>query len=199
MANTLDVRLRVIGLGDCMKAMRKASPTAAKEIAAQLRSAANIVVKDARGRVGSMKHASGWRTVEASHRSPWQHRELSRGGKGWPAWQPSEIKRQIKVRSRRTKTRSVGRGEKFRTALAVVSNSPAGAILEFAKKSHASKDFPYVNSLPFVKALGDSSGGRLAWAAFDRNKREVQASVLKAVKMLEASTNAAVASAKDVM
>lgn len=182
MSSDARLTMDLIGYNDTLKALRGVDAVLAKQLRADMRQAAMVIVKDARAHVTvDSPRVSGWRTVEAIGRAPWTNRGLTRGGWGWPAWDVNEMRKSIRVSTRRTKIR---RGQLNRTTLSVKSNSAALSVYEFAKNSRRSKSFPYVNSVPFLNRMGSYHGGRTLWAAFERNKDVVFDSIKTAVKSM---------------
>lgn len=195
MSNDARLTLDLIGYNDTLKALRGVDAVAAKQLRGQMRQAAAVIVKDARGHVNAdTPRVSGWRTIDATGRAPWTNRSLTRSGAGWPAWNVSDIRRTIKVSTRRSKP---VRGQVNRTTLSIRSKSAALTVYEFAKHSRKSQSFPYVNSVPFVNRLGSYHGGRILWAAFERNKGVVFASMKDAVRSMNRIVQGDVNAAKD--
>lgn len=191
--------LNLIGFNDTMRALKQTDQVAAKALRLRIRKAAEIIRDDARSKVSdALPRARNWRSLWPQKFPPWNNRKLTRGDKGWPAFDLGDMRRSIKVSFRRQRL-NVTRPELVRTSLSVESRNAALAVYEFAKRSHRSKDFPYVNSIPFVNALGTSSGGRIMWAAFERSKDRVGAELKEAVRELESVTQTAIDKAKDVM
>jgi len=182
MSSDARLTMDLIGYNDTLKALRGVDAVAAKQLRVDMRTAASVIVRDARAHVTvDSPRVSGWRTVEATGKAPWTNRGLTRSGAGWPAWNVSDIRRTIKVSTRRSKPE---RGKVNRTTLSIRSKSAALTVYEFAKNSRRSKSFPYVNSVPFVNRLGSYHGGRILWSAFERNKSIVGDSIKTAVKSM---------------
>lgn len=198
MASETRLSLDLIGFNDVMKALRETDEVAYKAIRQRIREVGEIIRDDARSRVnGSLPKPRNWRSIWPQKFPPWNKRHLTRGDKGWPAFDLGFMRESIKVSFRRT--RYDKRNPRLvRSSVSVTSRSAALTIYEFAKKSHASKGFPYVNSIPFVNALGTSSGGRVVWKAFENNKAEVRDKMLQIAQDIESITKKKLIHAKDV-
>lgn len=79
----------------------------------------------------------------------------------------------------------------------VVNASGEGVIYEFAKKSHKSTKYPYVNSVPFINHLGSMKGGRIIWAAGERRKDQVRTEILDALAVANTKLQAAMDAVKE--
>lgn len=192
----LSMDMKLVGFNDTMRAVRKTEPELAKQARKAIGEAATIIKKDAQAHYSDgLPHARNWRSIWPQKFPPWNNRTLTRGDKGWPAFLPNEMRRAVKVSWRKSRQE---RGRLLRTSVAIRSASPAAAVLEFAKRSRGSKQFPYVNSLPFVNALGGYQGGRVLWAAFERNKEQVGKKIRTGVAQLESAIQKQIDAAKDV-
>lgn len=191
-----EVRINLTGLEETLRALSKYDPDARKQLIRGISTATRLIRDDARRSVPSLPVPTGWRLQQGMPKGErsWQNRALTRGGKGWPPWEPGNIKRLIK--SSIAKKR-VSRGSIISNRGVVVSASGEGVIYEFAKKSHRSTKYPWVNSVPFVNHLGSMSGGRIIWAAAERRRDEVQKIILDALNVANTKLQGALDSVKE--
>ena len=147
-------------------AARKFNKVINDELTRAERSADNLVVQFTNPVYGTPMR--GWRKTPAM-------RPRSRGGAGWPAWNPSEIQAGIK------KSRSQGkvRGDYTTSAGALINNSAAGAIFEVAGRTPGS-----ARKNQFIRYLSNSFGkaSRLIWAVVDKDKEAIQRRVAAALE-----------------
>lgn len=198
MASQTRLSLDLIGFNDVMKALKQSDEVAYKTIRKQIRQVAEVIRDDARSKVtAALPKARNWRGQWPQKFPPWNKRKLTRGDKGWPAFDLGFMRDSIKVSFRRT--RYDKRNPRIvRSSVSVESRSAALTIYEFARFSHASKQFPYVNSVPFLNAMGRSNGGRLMWKAYEENAGAVRNTMMDIAKELESVTQKAINAAKDV-
>lgn len=197
MASETRLSIDLVGFNDTMRALRQVDEVAYKAMRKSIRKIAEIVASDARSRVNSsLPHARNWRSIWPQKFPPWTGRKLTRGDRGWPAFNIEEMRSSIKVSFRRSRL-DYKKPRAVRASVAVRSNSAALTIYEFGKRSHRSKNFPYVNSIPFVNAMGSKPGGRVMWPAFEDNKDTIRREILAAVKQIESVTQAGIDKAKD--
>ena len=120
---------------------------------------------------------SGWRKADAI-------KGRTRGGAGWPGWNPEEIKSKI------TKTRAEGKvrkGDFTTSAGALLSKSAAGAIFEVAGRKTAA-GFGTSSSSQFLRTLNNRFGkaSRVVWRVVDKDKAKIQANVDRALEEAKA-------------
>ena len=180
MADKSEIQIYLTGLEETLSALSLYDPDARKQLFNAVRDATQIIRDDARRHIPSAAIPTGWRqqTGMPQGDGAWQKRTLTRGGKGWPPWEPNNVKRLIKSYMGR---RRASRWSIITTRGIVVNASGEGVIYEFAKKSHKSAKYPWVNSTPFVRHMGSFAGGRLIWAAAERNKEQVRTEILDAM------------------
>ena len=197
MADKTRLSLDLIGYNDVMRALKQSDEVAYKAIRKKIREVADIVAQDARGKVTTaLPKARNWRGEWPQKFPPWNRRKLTRGDKGWPAFNVNDMRESIKVSFRRT--RFDKRNPRLvRSSVSVESRSAALTIYEFARFSHASKQFPYVNSVPFLNAMGRATGGRVVWKAYEENIGVVRDKLMEIAKELESVTQRAIDNAKD--
>lgn len=180
MAGNAELKVNVTGLEATLKALAKYNPAARKQLFEAIKSATKLIRDDARRHIGQASIPTGWRqqTGMPQGDGSWKNRTLTRGGKGWPPWEPNNVKKLIK--SYNGKKRQ-SKGSIITNRGIVVNASGEGVIYEFAKRSHASRNYPWINSVPFVNHLGQFKGGRLIWASAERNKDKVRTQILDAL------------------
>jgi hypothetical protein len=146
-------------------AARKFNKVINDELTRAEKSADNLVVQFTNPVYGTTMR--GWRKTPATN-------PRTRGGAGWPAWNPSEIQAGIK----KSRVQGKVRGDYTTSAGALVNNSAAGAIFEVAgRNANASKN-------QFVRYLSNSFGkaSRLIWAVVDKDKEAIQRRVATALE-----------------
>lgn len=185
-----DLRLSLTGLEETLKALKQYDPEARKQLFSALTVATRLIRDDARRSVSSLPVPSGWRNQRGfpQREGSWKNRELTRGGKGWPPWEVDYIKKKIKAWNRK---RPTSKGSIITSRATVGNVSSTGAMYEFAKKSHRSADYPWVNSTPFIDKLGSMTGGRILWAAAERQNNAVQTQIIDALHIANAKLQAA--------
>ena len=108
-----------------------------------------------------------WRTIAATNGRTW-------GGKGWPAWNASEVKAGI------TKTRSQRRvkGDYTTSAGALLNKSDAGRVFELSGRNKKTGIF-----IERLNWFGKAS--RLVWRVVDKERPRIQKEVAKALEDLK--------------
>jgi hypothetical protein len=196
MADSNELRVSLTGLEETLKALKQYDPEARKELFNAVASATRLIRDDARRAVPSLPIPTGWRNQSGMPNGDgsWQNRTLTRGGKGWPPFEANNVKRLIKsyMGARRARKGSI-----LTTRGIVVNASGEGVIYEFAKTSHRSTKYPWVNSVPFINHLGSMKGGRVIWAAGERRKDEVRKQILDALAVANAKLQSRFDSVKE--
>lgn len=189
-AEQAELRISLTGLEETLKALKQYDPEARKQLFQAVSSATRLIRDDARRSVTSLPVPTGWRTQRGmpTGEGSWKNRTLTRNGKGWPPWDVDYIKKKIKAWNRR---RPVSKGSIITSRATLGNVSSTGAMYEFAKKSHRSIDYPWVNSIPFINKLGSMSGGRILWAAAERQHNQVQAQIMNALHVANAKLQTA--------
>lgn len=184
------IKINLTGLEETLRVLKHYDPEARKQLMRGISTAARLIRDDARKSVPNLPVPTGWRNQSGMPKGAgsWTNRTLTRGGKGWPPWQPNNVKRFIKSYSGRKVTR---RGSIISNRGIVVNASGEGVIYEFGKRSHKSARYPWVNSVPFVNHLGSMQGGRIIWAATERRKNEAQEIILDALSVANAKLQSA--------
>ena len=196
MADKAELRVSLTGLEETLTALKKYDPEARKQLFQAVASATRLIRDDARKSVNGLPVPTGWRHQQGmpTGDGSWQKRQLTRGGKGWPPFEPNNVKKLIKSYMGK---RRVAKGSIITTRGIVVNASGEGVIYEFAKRSHPSKRYPWVNSVPFINHLGSMQGGRIIWAAGERRKEEVRGQILDALDVANGKLQAAFDSVKE--
>lgn len=190
------INISLTGLEETLTALKKYDPEARKQLYSAVALATRMIRDDARKSVPSLPVPTGWRNQQGmpTGEGSWQNRTLTRGGKGWPPFEPNNVKRFIKAYMGRKR---VSKGSIITNRGIVVNASGEGVIYEFAKHSHKSTKYPWVNSVPFINHLGSIKGGRLIWAAGERRKDEAQKQILDALAVANAKLQTAFDSVKE--
>ena len=193
MADKAELRVSLTGLEETLTALKKYDPEARKQLFQAVASATRLIRDDARKSVSSLPVPTGWRNQQGMPKGEGK-RKLTRSGKGWPPFEPNNVKKLIKSYMGK---RRVAKGSIITTRGIVVNASGEGVIYEFAKRSHPSKRYPWVNSVPFINHLGSMQGGRIIWAAGERRKEEVRGQILDALAVANTKLQAAIDRVKE--
>ena len=195
-AEQAELRVSLTGLEETLNALKKYDPEARKQLFNAVASSTRLIRDDARRSVTSLPVPSGWREQKGMPQGDgsWKNRSLTRGGKGWPPFEQANIKRLIKSYMGRKR---VSKGSIITNRGIVVNASGEGVVYEFAKKSHKSTKYPYVNSVPFINHLGSMKGGRIIWAAGERRKDQVRTQILDALAVANTKLQAAMDAVKE--
>ncbi len=157
--------LRVRGTPGVLKALEMFEPELAKRTAAELSKGGRDIVKDAQNEIPDDPPMRGWRTTAANrprgkrYGSGVQSNVISRGGAGWPAWQPDVMRRNIKSRRRDLR-------------LTITFNEAAGNIFAIAgtKSGGRGTGVQFIRNLPDLTPGGGSRRrGRVMVPAVRRN------------------------------
>ena len=130
------VAIKVYGLAQLERALRQLDPDVAKEMNSSIRRSLNAARDAARARIWDEPPMSGWSTKGATV-------GRTRGGAGWPEWNPSEMRSGITVRK--------GAERGIRTGVAVAwrirSDSPAATIYDKAENGHSARGTQFISNL----------------------------------------------------
>lgn len=115
---------------------------------------------------------SGWRQNNATRPSS------TRGGAGWPGFNPAEVTAGIV----KTKAQGRTRGDYTTSAGALRNNSAAGAIFEVAGRK-TKGDSARTSSSQFLRTLSARFGkaSRLIWSVVDKDSARIQKNVADAL------------------
>ena len=108
-----------------------------------------------------------WRPIAATNGRTW-------GGKGWPAWNVSEVKAGIK----KTRTQRRVRGDYTTSAGALLNQSDAGRVFELSGRNKKSGIF-----IERLNWFGKAS--RLVWKVVDKERPRIEKEVSKALEDLK--------------
>lgn len=179
--NSPELKINMIGLESTLKALKQHDPEARKHLFNAIAKSGRLIRDDARKIVSTMYVIRGWREQSGmpTGAGSWKNRRLTRGGIGWPPWDVQNIKSGIKTYMA---VKRAYKGSVITARGIVVNRSGEGVIAEFARFSRRSKRFPWVNSVPLLNSLGRFHGGRIIWAAAERNRETVNRTILDAME-----------------
>lgn len=177
-----EIRINLIGLEETLRALRQYDPDARKQLFNAISLSARMIRDDARKIVPTIGIVRGWREQRGMPQGDgaWKNRTLTRGGRGWPPWEVQNVKTGIKSYMSR---RRASKGSVISSRGIVVNRSGEGVIAEFARYSNKSRNYPWVNSTPLLNNLGRFHGGRIIWAAAERNRQTVNDTILDALQI----------------
>lgn len=175
----------LVGLKDTKKALKQYAPDVLKEMNSEIKEVGKSVVSMAKARIPDAPPMSGWRTVPAAT-------GRARGGAGWPAYSPSEMKKGIKFKTGGARRK---KGSTTSDAYSLINNSAAGMIFEIAGRisNGAGTGVSFIQDLNRVR-----KASRAIYSALDeRGKAEVQDAIVKAVEKAEAALQQELNAAND--
>ena len=172
----------ISGIKETTAALKKFDKDAARRLNKVINDELRLAENNAKDQIPDKPPMSGWRTT-----APQNPRKSTRGGQGWPAWDPQAIRQGI------VKTRSEGRVRSdYTTSAGALKNKTAsGVIFEVAGRRSAGEGsgrqlIGNVNSR-FRKA------SRGIWAVIDRDRPRIYANIRSAMddaqKTLQANLN----------
>lgn len=177
MANEVVV---LVGVDSTLKALKEFDKDAVKRfnkvINSELSSAqtsAKTIVSRINNSQGTGTPMSGWRQNNATNPSS------TRGGAGWPGFNPGEVAAGIK----KSKAQGKVRGDYTTSAGKLINASAAGAIFEIAgRKSKGSSD--RTQGAQFLRNLGNRFGqaSRLIWSVVDKDRDRIERNVAQALE-----------------
>ena len=182
--------VEVKGLSELRRALNKFEPEMKKQLDREIRSFLAPVVKEARA----------YAPQEIPGLSNWTKAQTE--GAKFPRYDVSVVRRGIKVKLGASKRNTNG----FKTLIAIVNNSAAGAIFETAgrknpfgsPKSRSQNPYAGRHFIGAINAQGmmkgkDKERGRLIYRAWDENQGKALANVMRAIYnvrgMVEHDTN----------
>lgn len=174
----------LVGLKETKKALKDHAPELLKAMNKEIKGIGNDLSSFARTKIPESSPARGWRTVPAA--SP-----RSRGGAGWPAWNPGEMKKGVKFKTGGTKKK----GSATQSAYSLINESAAGAIFEIAGRSASGSG----SGVSLINDLNQTSkASRIIWSALDeRGKREVAEAIEEVIKHTDSKLQDQLNSAND--
>lgn len=169
------------GYEQTQKLMRAVAPDLRKQLAEELKAIGNDIVRDAKSRVPDQPPLSNWGR-EPKDPVGWAQRRgrtPSRGGAGWPAFKPDQVRRGITAQTTRPK------GAKFGALLYLLNKDAAGAIFEVAGRKSTGN--PGTAGPKFIEKLNDiDSASRVIWSAYDEaGRNKTMGAVIRAVEKVE--------------
>jgi len=173
------------GLKDTKKALKQYAPEVLKEMNAEIKAVGKSVATLAKARIPEAPPMRGWRTVPAA--AP-----RARGGAGWPAYSPSEMKKGIKFKTGGARRK---KGSTTSDAYSLINQSAAGMIFELAGRTSngAGSGVAFINDLNHIR-----KASRAIYSALDeRGKREVAQAISDAVEKAEQALQAELNAAND--
>lgn len=177
----------LVGIKETLDALKEFDKDAVKRfnkvINSELASAetsARTIVSRVNNSQGTGTPMSGWRQNNATKPSS------TRGGAGWPGWNPAEVAAGI-VKSR---VQGRVRGDYTTSAGALRNKSAAGAIFEVAgRKSKGTAD--RTSSAQFLRNLSARFGkaSRAIWSVVDKDRARIEKNVADALEEAKKELN----------
>lgn len=167
------------GVKETLDALKEFDKDAVKRFNNVINSELGKAELDARTEVSRINNSkgtgtpmSGWRQGNAARPSS------TRGGAGWPGWNPAEITAGI-VKS---KAQGRTRGDYTTSAGALRNNSAAGAIFEVAGRKTKTSG-ARTSGAQFLRTLSARFGraSRVIWSVVDRDRERIQKNVADAL------------------
>lgn len=173
------VDIVVYGLAETERALRQVAPDVKKAMDKSIRAALGSTVSVARGRL-PQSPMSGWRAGAAA-------KGRTRGGAGWPGWEPQRGAARITIRRGSAFRR--GRGSAVTTAWRIQSDDAAATIFDKAAVGHSRSGKQFVANLD-----GFGKAQRVLWPAWlatrDEAMTKVQAAITQAEQHLQSIIDA---------
>lgn len=166
----------ITGLDKTIKALREWDKTALRRFNKVINDNLSKAESDARrivDFVGNSFSSTPMRGWKASY-GPSKPSTTTRGGSGWPAWVPANVKKGIQ------KSRAQGRvrADFTTSAGALINKSAAGAIFEAAGRKSSGKGKRGQQFVRNLEKWGKAS--RLIWRIVDRDRTKIVEDVIKA-------------------
>jgi hypothetical protein len=164
-----DETVVISGIKETIESLKKFDKDAARRLNKVINDELALAEGAARAKVKDEPPMSGWRTVPAINGQ-------TRGGKGWPAWEPGEIRRGIK----KTRVEGKVRSDYTTSAGALIQSTAAGAIWEVAgRRSGGSGTGRNMIGVLNERFKGASRG---IWAVVDKDADKIRTNVRKAIE-----------------
>lgn len=166
----------IVGLEKTIKALKEYDKTALKRFNKVINDNLTRSQRDAQRIVdfiGNSYSATPMRGWTATY-GPSKPSTTTRGGAGWPAWVPANVKKGIQ------KSRAQGRvrADYTTSAGALINKSAAGSIFEVAGRKKSGKGKRGQQFVRNLEKWGKAS--RLVWRIVDRDRDQIIADVVKA-------------------
>jgi hypothetical protein len=170
----------ISGIKETINSLKAFDKDAARRLNKVINDELSLAEGAARAKIKDEPPMSGWRTVPAA-------KGKTRGGAGWPAWEPTVIRQGIK----KTRTEGKVRSDYTTSAGALVQRTAAGAIWEVAgRRSGGSGTGRNMIGVLNERFKGASRG---IWAVVDKDADKIRANVRKAMddakKILQLNMN----------
>lgn len=169
------VEIAVYNLAEVQRALKAIAPTVEKEMNRAIRTALNETRDVARARIPDSPPMSGWRQGAAA-------KGRSRGGAGWPGWNPGAMRAGITV------GRGNGRGRRISSinvAWRLQSSEAAATIFDKAAEGHSSVGEQFVSNLHDREGTAQ----RVLWPAWLATRKvaleEVAAAIGRAEQVVQ--------------
>ena len=177
MANEVVV---ISGIKETTAALKQFDKDAARRLNKVVNDELRLAENAAKDQIDTKPPMSGWRTTAAKN-----PRKSTRGGEGWPAWDPQAIRQGI------VKTRSEGRvrADYTTSAGALLNKTASGVIFEVAGRRTPGQG----TGRQMIGVLNDRfrKASRGIWAVIDRDRpriyRNIRAAMNDAEKTLQAN------------
>jgi hypothetical protein len=179
MANEVVV---ISGIKETTAALKKFDQDAARRLNKVINDELRLAEGAAKEQIPDKPPMSGWRTTAAKN-----PRKSTRGGQGWPAWDPQAIRQGI------IKTRSEGRvrSDYTTSAGALFNKTASGVIFEVAGRRSPGEG----TGRKMIGNMNDRfrKASRGIWAVIDRDRPRIYANIRSAMddakKTLQANLN----------
>jgi hypothetical protein len=175
-----DETVVISGIKETIESLKKFDKDAARRLNKVISDELRLAETDARAKIKDEPPMSGWRTVPAA-------KGRTRGGQGWPAWEPGAIRQGIK----KTRVEGKVRSDYTTSAGALIQRTAAGAIWEVAgRRSDGSGTGRNMIGVLNQRFKGASRG---IWAVVDKDADKIRTNVRKAMddakKLLQNNIN----------
>ena len=170
----------ISGIKETTAALKKFDKDAARRLNKVINDELRLAENNAKDQIPDKPPMSGWRTTAAKN-----PRKSTRGGQGWPAWDPQAIRQGI------VKTRSEGRSDYTTSAGALVNKTASGVIFEVAGRRTPGEG----TGRKLIGNLNDRfrKASRGVYAVIDRDRPRIYANIRAAMddaqKTLQANFN----------
>ena len=170
------------GIKETTAAWKKFDKDAARRLSKVINDELRLAESNAKDQIPTKPPMSGWRTTAAKN-----PRKSTRGGEGWPAWDPQAIRQGI------IKTRAEGRvrSDYTTSAGALLNKTASGVIFEVAGRRTPGQG----TGRQLINVMEDrfKKASRGIWAVIDRDRPRIYANIRSAMddaqKTLQANFN----------
>jgi hypothetical protein len=170
------------GIKETTAALKKFDKDAARRLSKVINDELRLAESNAKDQIPTKPPMSGWRTTAAKN-----PRKSTRGGEGWPAWDPTAIRQGI------IKTRAEGRvrSDYTTSAGALLNKTASGVIFEVAGRRTPGEG----TGRKLISNMNDRfrKASRGVYAVIDRDRPRIYANIRSAMddaqKTLQANLN----------